>query len=129
MTKKFDSATRKVISMELVEAAKVIAEKYGMTAEAAGGSYDFATYTTKIQFAIPAAVKEKEEATGTLYATAYGLPENVIGMTFKSNTKIFKVMAINPNRPKNPIDLEDQDGQRFKCSIEHLKRSLQLPST
>lgn len=118
----FDAMTRRALTQELEEAAKVIAAKYGMTAIYKTGSYTEADFSTTIKFEIPGAAKEKNE----MYAPILGLPADIIGKTFRHKTKIFTVKSLNLSKPKNAVTIEDQNGKGFVCSPDQLKRFMNI---
>lgn len=110
----FDAATRNALTKELEEAAKAIAEKYGMEASYKSSSYGPSVFSMKIEFLAPG-------FTNAGYAPILGLPADIIGKTFRYKTKIFTVKSLNPSKPKNAVTVEDQNGKGFVCSSEQLK--------
>ena len=120
-------ATREVVVAEIQLAAKAIAEKHGMTVRYAGGTYDEAEFTTKIAFEFPDASNAKAQREGELYAPMLGLPKDVIGKTYTSRGSTFKVVGLNPSRPKNSVQLEEvATGKKYKCSASYLKLQMGL---
>lgn len=116
------STTRNEINKELLEAAKVIAVKYGMNVSNKGGSYSDSDYTLKICFDIPEVTQLKNES----LAPMLELPMDIIGQSFHYKTKIFTVESLNPSRPKNAVSLKDQNGKGFRCSVDQLKRFMKI---
>ena len=117
-----DATQRKMIQQELEAAAKGIAQHHGLEVEFAGGSYSPIDYTIKMKFELPLSERPAPFAIGQ----RFGLPEDIVGKTFKYNTKIMTVTGLNPSRPKNAVALKDQNGKCFKCSVEQLKRFMGL---
>jgi len=57
-----------------------------------------------------------------LFASAYGIPSDWEGKTFNVEDKSFRIIGINPRRPKNPVNLTQiNTGQTCKCSVNFLK--------
>ena len=115
----FDAATRNALTKELEEAAKVIAEKYGMEAVYKTSSYGEVVFSVKVEFLAPG-------WSNAGFAPVLGLPADIIGKTFKHKTKIFTVKSLNLNKPKNAVTIEDQNGKGFVCSPDQLKRFMNL---
>ena len=116
-----DRATVKAIGEEMAAAAAIIAAKYGMTITRGGGKFDAAEFTPKVTFVLPAAKAAKAEQTAVIYAPMLGLSADVVGKTFKHKTKTFTVTGLNPSRPKNAVELSDENGKAFKCSVPALQ--------
>ena len=117
---------RKSISEELLLAANEIAAKHGLTVKLAGGTYDEATTTIKVEFCFPDLAKEKNERQSKLYAPMLGLPEDVTGRTYINRGRTFTVTGLNPNKPKNAVELKDDRGKEYQCSVAHIKVALRL---
>jgi hypothetical protein len=120
MSTEFTAEIRKLISHALEAAAKEIAAKYGCEAAYSGGRYGTDSYTAKIEFTEPT----RKSATATSMASALGLPADIIGYSFRSSTKTFTVVGLNPSRPKFCVALKDENGKSFKCSVAQLKFSM-----
>jgi hypothetical protein len=59
-------------------------------------------------------------------AEHFGLKPSDYGRAFKARGETFRVMAINPNRPKYPISVERVvDGRGFKFPVEDVILYLQ----
>ena len=120
----FGATERKIIAAEMLAATQAIAEKYGLTAEQKGGSYDSTTFTPKFVFVLPAANAAKKEQEAALYGPMLGLPADIVGKTFHDGAKTFTVVGLNPSRPKNCVELKDQNGVGFKCGAQYVLRRL-----
>ena len=117
---------RKSISEELLLAANEIAAKHGLTVKLAGGSYDEAVSTVKVEFTFPNLAKEKTERSAKLYAPMLGLPEDIIGRSYINRGRTYTVTGLNPNKPKNAVELKDDRGKEYQCSVAHIKVALRL---
>lgn len=122
--------TRTVVVNEILSAAQAIAEKHGMSVNYTGGTYDDATFATKITFEFPDVAKQKAQQEGEQYGPMLGLPKDVIGMTYTHRGSTFKVVGLNPRRPKNSVELEEVGtGKKYKCAASYLKLQLGIKAT
>jgi hypothetical protein len=121
----FDSVTRAAIRRDVESALAEIGKRYGITSGVERGSYTTNNYSLKVQFITFTGEVAKKEAAG-VHAGYLGLPGDVVGKKFTAKTKTFTVVGIKPNRPKNPVELKDQNGKGFKCSVDQLKRFMKI---
>jgi len=116
---------------DLLKACQEVAETHGLTAE--GG--DLSDIDLRHGFAIGFRVGIPMED-GSLYSSDkamfgvlaghFGLKSSDYGRTFKARGEIFRIAAINPNRPKYPISVERvADGRGFKFPVEDVVLYLQ----
>jgi len=117
------------IKSDLELAIQAVAKKYKMNLDLGTGSFSSDEFAIRVKFQTPTAVNKKETAkskTSSNVAVILGLPENIVGYSFKHKTKILTVTGLNPSCPKNCVTLKDQNGKAFKCSAEMLKSFLKI---
>lgn len=116
---------------DMMKACLTVAETHGLTVE--GG--DLADIDLRHSFAISFRVGIPQED-GAIYspdktmfevlAPHFGLEPSDYGRTFRSKDELFRIVAINPNRPKYPISAERvSDGRGFKFPAENVVMYLQ----
>lgn len=116
---------------DMMKACLTVAETHGLTVE--GG--DLADIDLRHSFEISFRVGIPQED-GEIYspgralfevlAPHFGLEPADHGRTFRSKDELFRIVAINPNRPKYPISAERvADGRGFKFPAENVVMYLQ----
>lgn len=115
--KQFDKANLKVIRKDIDDALKQVMEKHGIDLSIGNISFDAGRFTTRLTAKVGVSEENKE----MLKIPMFQVHGFNIGDTFKHNTKIMKVVGYNPRRPKNCVELEDQNGKKFSASIETIK--------
>jgi len=128
----FDKQNLKTLREDINNALKSVALKHGINLGIGNITYDIGgqRFTTRIT------------ATTMVNTTTSlgGLPPNPkstlnnpipfelagfkIGDTFRFKTKVLKVMGYNPRKPKNCVDLQDENGKKFGASLEFVKSKL-----
>ena len=59
------------------------------------------------------------------YASTYGLDAKWLGAEFVSGRQRMRVLGLNTNRPKNPVELKDVfTGKTYKASASYLRQNL-----
>jgi hypothetical protein len=125
--KEFTRAECRTVKAEVDAALAKIATKFGLDLDNGSGSFNSAEFGFRVKFRTSSAPAKTTRApkvttsTNSSIAKMLGLPADVIGRKFNHKTKTFTVTALAPNRPKNAVCLEDQNGRKFKCSIIQLK--------
>lgn len=120
---------------DMMKACLTVAETHGLTVE--GG--DLADIDLRHSFAISFRVGIPQED-GAIYspdkvmfevlAPHFGLEPSDYGRTFRSKDELFRIVAINPNRPKYPVSAERvSDGRGFKFPAENVAMYLQHSGT
>jgi hypothetical protein len=72
------------------------------------------------------AIYSPEKALFEVLAPHFGLEPSDYGRTFRSRGDLYRIVAINPNRPKYPISTERvSDGRGFKMPAENVVMYLQ----
>lgn len=111
---------------ELLEPLK---EKYGVAVDFGRISYSASSFTTKLE------VLNVEGNVEDTYRDKYkqdairGRAEHLsefYGEEVNIGGKILKVTGYNTRAPKNPIELEDTKGVRYKCPKEALESAIKL---
>ena len=114
------------LRQDMMNACLAVAETHGLTVE--GG--DLAdidlrhSFEIKFRVGIPqedGAIYSPDKAMFEILAPHFGLEPSDHGRTFRSKGELFRIVAINPNRPKYPISEERvSDGQAFKFPAENV---------
>ena len=109
---------------DLLEACQDVAETHGLTIEG-GDLTDIDLrhgFDISFRVGIPmedGAIYSPEKALFEVLAPHFELEASDYGRTFKARNEIFRVVAINPNRPKYPVSVERvSDGRGFKFPAE-----------
>jgi hypothetical protein len=119
------------LKRDMMKACLAVAETHGLTVE--GG--DLADIDLRNSFGISFRIGIPTED-GTIYspdkamfevlAPHFGLEPSDYRRTFRSQKDLFRIMSINPNRPKYPISAERvSDGRGFKFPAENVVMYLQ----
>lgn len=116
---------------DMMKACLTVAETHGLTVE--GG--DLADINLRHSFEISfrvgipqenGEIYSPEKALFEVLAPHFGLEPADHGRTFRSKDELFRIVAINPNRPKYPISAERvSDGRGFKFPAENVVMYLQ----
>lgn len=65
------------------------------------------------------AIYSPDKALFEVLAPQFGLEPSDYGRTFKTRDEMFRIVAINPNRPKYPVSAERvSDGRGFKFPVD-----------
>ena len=116
---------------DLLKACQDVAEIHGLTVE--GGDLNDIDlrhgFDIGFRVGIPmedGALYSTDKAMFGVLAEQFGLKPSDYGRAFKARGETFRVMAINPNRPKYPISVERvADGRGFKFPVEDVILYLQ----
>lgn len=116
---------------ELLKACQDVAEIHGLTVE--GGDLNDIDlrhgFDIGFRVGIPmedGALYSTDKAMFGVLAEHFGLKPSDYGRAFKARGETFRIMAINPNRPKYPISVERvADGRGFKFPAEDVVLYLQ----
>ena len=116
---------------DMMKACLAVAETHGLTVEGGDLSDIDLRHSFEISFrvGIPQASGEiysSEKALFEVLAPHFGLDPADHGRTFRSKDELFRIVAINPNRPKYPISAARvSDGRGFKFPAENVVMYLQ----
>ena len=111
---------------DMVKACLAVAETHGLTVERGELTDIDLRHSFKISFrvGIPQAngdIYSPEKAIFEVLAPHFGLEPSDYGRTFRSKGELFRIVAINPKRPKYPISAERvSDGQGFKFPADNV---------
>lgn len=71
------------------------------------------------------AAEDALKATFMKYATAYGLKETDYNRVFSMGGKFYKLVGVNPSRPKNAMRIKDtRTGKEFVAPTASVRRAL-----
>lgn len=123
------------LRQDMMKACLSVAETHGLTVE--GG--DLADIDLRHGFEISfrvgipmedGAIYSPDKAMFEVLAPHFGLEPSDYGRTFRSKDELFRIVAINPNRPKYPISAERvTDGRSFKFPSDNVAMYLQRSGT
>jgi len=109
---------------DLLKACQGVVETHGLTVEGGELSDIDLRHGFNISFRVgipmeDGAIYSPEKAMFEVLALPFGLEPSDYGRTFKARGEMFRIVAINPNRPKYPISVERvSDGRGFKFPAE-----------
>ena len=114
------------LSRDMLAACKKIAEAQGLTVEGRNLSVSDIDlrHGFDIQFRVGISMPDgslfsHDRALFEVHAPQFGLEPSDFGRTFRAHGEVFRVTAINPNRPKYPVSAERiADSRRYKFSAE-----------
>lgn len=116
---------------DLMKACLSVAETHGLTVER-GELNDIDLrhgFDISFRVGIPmadGAIYSSDKALFEVLAPHFGLEPSDYGRMFKSRDEAFRIVAINPNRPKYPIGAERvSDGRGFKFPADNVVMYLQ----
>lgn len=116
---------------DLMQACLKVAQAHGLTVEGGELSDIDLRHGFDISFRVgipmeDGAIYSPDKALFEVLAPHFGLESSDYSRTFKLRGDLYRVVAINPNRPKYPISAERvSDGRRFKMPAENVVMYLQ----
>ncbi len=116
---------------DLMKACQAVAETHGLTVEGGDLADIDLHHSFEISFrvGIPmenGAIYSPDKAMFEVLAPHFGLEPSDYGRTFRAKNELFRIVAINPNRPKYPISAERvADGRGFKFPADNVAMYLQ----
>jgi len=116
---------------DLLKACQEVVEAHGLTIEGGDLSDINLRHGFYIGFRVGIAMADgalysPDKAMFEVLAEHFGLKPSDHGRTFKARGEVFRIVAINPNRPKYPISVERvADGRGFKFPVEDMLLYLQ----
>ena len=119
------------LQRDLMKACLNVAETHGLTVEGGELSDIDLRHGFDISFRVgipmeDGAIYSLEKEMFKVFAPQFGLEPSDYGRTFKSRDEMFRIVAINPNRPKYPISAERvADGRGFKFPADNVVLYLQ----
>jgi hypothetical protein len=120
---------------DMMQACLKVAETHGLTVE--GGEMSDIDlrhgFDLSFRVGIPmpdGAIYSLEKEMFKVFAPQFGLDPSDYGRTFRMRGDLYKIVTINPNRPKYPISAERvSDGRGFKMPAENVVMYLQNKGT
>ena len=121
----FDKPTIKAIRMAMDQALATVANEYGITintgnARFSGNEVTFKVKANTVDGATGNAIT-KEAQTFELVKHQEGIGHLSVGDTVTLQGKEFILKGFNTRARKSPIQIEDQQGRGYKCSVQMLK--------
>jgi hypothetical protein len=116
---------------DMMKACLAVAETHGLTVEGGELSDIDLRHSFEIGFRVgipqkDGAIYSPDKAMFEVLAPHFGLTPSDHGRTFRSKGELFRIVAINPNRPKYPISAERvSDGRGFKFPADNVAMYLQ----
>jgi len=116
---------------EMMKACLNVAETHGLTVEGGELSDIDLRHGFDISFRVgipmaDGAIYSPDKALFEVLAPHFGLEPSDYGRTFRTRDELFRIVAINPNRPKYPISAERvSDGHGFKFPADNVLLYLQ----
>lgn len=123
------------LSRALLTACRNVAETHGLIVEGGDVSDIDLRHGFDIRFRVgipmqDGALFSHDKAMFEVLAPHFGLDPSDYGRTFTTDGTAFRIIAINPNRPKYPISAERiADGRSFKFSAENVVAYIKASST
>lgn len=109
---------------DLLKACQDVAETHGLVVDGGELSDIDLRHGFEIGFRVgipmdDGALYSPDKAMFEVLAEQFGLEPSDYGRAFRARGEIFRITAINPNRPKYPISVERvSDGRGFKFPVE-----------
>jgi len=124
----------KQLARDLLVACRKVAESHGLSVEGGDLSDIDLRHGFDIHFRVGIPMPDgslfsHDKALFEVLAPSFGLEPSDFGRTFRTGGEMFRITAINPNRPKYPISAERlADGRGFKFTAENVAAYLNTPS-
>ncbi|MEI4264123.1 hypothetical protein [Roseovarius sp. D0-M9] len=125
----------KRLRRDMMKACLTVAESHGLMVEGGELSDIDLRHSFNIGFRVgipmaDGAIYSPDKAMFEVLAPHFGLEASDYGRTFRSKDDLFRIVAINPNRPKYPISAgRVADGRGFKFPADNVAMYLQSSST
>lgn len=116
---------------DMIKACLAVAETHGLTVEGGDLADIDLRHSFEISFRVgipqaDGAIYSPDKAMFEALAPHFGLDPSDYGRAFRSKDELFRIVAINPNRPKYPISAERvADGRGFKFPADNVVMYLQ----
>lgn len=111
---------------DMMKACLSVAKTYGLAVEGGELADIDLRHSFEISFRVgipmeDGAIYSPDKAMFEVLAPHFGLEPSDYGRTFRSKEELFRIVAINPNRPKYPISAERvSDGRGFKFPADNV---------
>ena len=120
----FDKPTIKAIRQAMDQALAQVANQYGITINTGNARFSGNEVTFKVKantMGEAGQVNTKEAQTFELVKHQEGIGHLSVGDTVDLQGKAFTLKGFNTRARKSPIQIEDQQGRGYKCSVQMLK--------
>ena len=120
---KFDRNAVKEVGAEVAKALQEVADKFGITYDHKGGTFDptIGTFSVKGDFSVAGAKQAKFEQLVAYYAP---LTVEDFNREFTMSGKTLRIVGLNNRAPKKPVILEDSNGGQYKSTVDSVARAL-----
>ena len=124
MVEQFDIQFLKNFRTEFKDAVKELEEKHGIVINLGNISYSSSDFTGKLEVRLDSVnPNQKYINTFKIWHKLYGLEEDMLNKSFRTNGKTLKFVGLDSKRTKYPCICEG-NGQSYKLSVEQLKLHL-----
>ena len=120
----FDKPTVKAIRMAMDNALAKVEKEYGITIKTGNARFSGDEVTFKVKantLGNDGTVNTKEANMWDLYADMNGLGHLKVGDTVNLQGKSFTIAGWNTRARKSPVNITDQNGRGYKCSVAMVK--------
>ena len=120
----FDKPTVKAIRMAMDNALAKVEKEYGITIKTGNARFSGNEVTFKVKantLGNDGTVNTKEANMWDLYADMNGLGHLKVGDTVNLQGKSFTIAGWNTRARKSPVNITDQNGRGYKCSVAMVK--------
>ena len=120
----FDKPTIKALRQSMDAALAKVSKEYGITITAGNARFTANEVTFKVKANTMGtggkAITKESQAWG-IHANLHGLGHLSIGDSVELQGKSFSIKGWNTRARKSPINIEDNMGRGYKCSVSMLK--------
>jgi hypothetical protein len=122
---KLDKPTVRAIEERLNVALRAVLQEFGLEGRMAGGRFDDATATLKIEIKAPEAAQKSAADDWARWAQIYDLPADAVGKPVHIGGRFFTVVGINAKARviTRRILIRDSAGKTFTCSPKAIAAS------
>ena len=123
----FDKPSIKAIRIAMDEALAKVSKEYGIKISTGNARFSGDEVTFKVKantIGSGGKVQTKEAQAWDIYSKMNGFDHLAVGDCVQLQGKSFTIAGWNTRARKSPIEIEDQAGRSYKCSIAMLKRGI-----
>ena len=120
----FDKPSIKAIRMAMDIALAKVEKQYGIKISTGNARFSGDEVTFKVKantIGTGGQVQTKEAQNWAMMAQVNGLGHFSVGDTIQLQGKSFTIKGWNTRARKSPINIEDQNGRGYKCSVSMVK--------
>ena len=120
----FDKPTVKAIRMAMDKALAKVEKEYGITIKTGNARFSGDEVTFKVKantMGNDGTVNTREANMWDLHADMNGLGHLKVGDTVNLQGKSFTIAGWNTRARKSPVNITDQNGRGYKCSVAMVK--------